>query len=71
MLKRLGLAGLLFATLAVTPLTVAAQDRNEGFHNIREPQKTQYVKATRFETRGRENRFRNVKDVRQQQDHCR
>ena len=30
MLKRLGLAGLLFATLAVAPFTVAARDRNDS-----------------------------------------
>lgn len=58
MLKRFGLAGLLFATLAVTPLTVAAQDRNDAFRH--EPRRTEYVRNTRADFRSRDNRQREV-----------
>lgn len=49
MLKRFGLAGLLFASLAIAPLTVAAQDRNDGWRNnkIAQP-KTERVENTRY-----------------------
>jgi len=60
MLKRFGLAGLLFATLAVTPLTVAAQDRNDAFRNNREPRRTEYVRNTRDDFRGHDDRFREI-----------
>ena len=62
MLKRLGLAGLLFATLAVTPLTVAAQDRNDAFRH--EPRRTDYVRNTRgdrFREISHRDRFRDIR----------
>jgi hypothetical protein len=56
MLKRFGLAGLLFASLAVAPLTVAAQDRNEGWgHNEMTQLKVERVENTRY-TAARQNR---------------
>ncbi len=62
MLKRFGLAGLLFATLAVTPLTVAAQDRNDAFRH--EPRRTEYVRSTRddrFRVVGHRDRFHDIR----------
>ena len=70
MLKRFGLAGLLFATLAVAPLTIAAQDWNHnqrsaysdhqaGRNNVRRDQ-GRYMQYDR-DDRGRDTWNRNMR----------